>query len=161
VAIKKVHAGEFVVGQTATYLISVTNLGAVTVNPIVVTDTLPTGLTFVSGVGNGWNCAGSAGQNVMCTHPGPLAMGDPPLMLTIGVHVGPNVSPSIINTAHVSVQEGELDETNNSSTDVTGLPAPAPLLSPTGAVLLVSALLTLAFFTLRRPTRAKDGRGTP
>jgi hypothetical protein len=90
----------------------------------------------------------------MCTHPGPLASSDPPLVLTIVVNVGPTVLLNFSNTAKVSVQSGELNVANNSSTDrvVIPLPQPAPTLSPVGLVLAVGILFTLAFFTLRRRT---------
>ncbi len=153
-AIKKTHSGSFVVGQTASFTMVVSNLGATSVVPIVVTDTLPTGLTFNSASGSGWDCTGSAGQDVMCTHPGPLALGDPPLVLTIVVNVGPTVLFNFTNTAKVSVQPGELNTANNTSTDtvVIPLPQPAPTLSPAGLALAVGILFTLAFLTLRRRT---------
>ena len=59
----------------ATWVIAVTNNGPnVSQNPIVVTDVLPAGLTFVSATGTGWVC-GVAGQTVTCTFAGAVPVG--------------------------------------------------------------------------------------
>jgi hypothetical protein len=151
-AIKKIHTTSFVVGQTATYEMTISNLGSTTTDPIVVTDTLPAGLTFNSASGAGWDCSGSSGANVSCTHPGPLSSADPPLVLTIIVNVGPEVFLRIQNTAVVSTQQGEINVANNSSTDLVdnAPPVPAPTLSFGGLLLAVAILLTLAYLTLRQ-----------
>lgn len=75
-AISKSHVGVFNEGQVGSYTLSVSNAaGASTeVGPVPVTDILPAGLSFVSATGTGWTC-GAIGQNVTCTHPGPLAGG--------------------------------------------------------------------------------------
>jgi uncharacterized repeat protein (TIGR01451 family)/fimbrial isopeptide formation D2 family protein len=66
-SIAKSHAGNFAVGSNATYGLVVTNNS---LNPVAgtttVTDTLPAGLSFVSGTGSGWSCS-AAGQAVTCT----------------------------------------------------------------------------------------------
>ena len=57
IALTKHHAGDFVVGQPAAYTLTVSNTGPIaTQGAITVTDPLPAGLTFVSGVGTGWTC---------------------------------------------------------------------------------------------------------
>ena len=96
VSITSSHSGNFTVGTNGTYTFSVTNSGTASTvaGQLTVTDTLPTGLTFVSGggiIGSGglppaqgiapgnrqaramaspangsWNC-GAAGQGVTCT----------------------------------------------------------------------------------------------
>ena len=59
----------------ATWVIAVTNNGPnVSQDPIVVTDVLPTGLTFVSAAGPGWVC-GVAGRTVTCTFSGAVPVG--------------------------------------------------------------------------------------
>ena len=69
--VTKSHAGNFTVGVNGVYTITVDNtLGtAPTSGAITVTDTLPTGLTFVSATGTGWAC-GAVGQVVTCTSAG-------------------------------------------------------------------------------------------
>ncbi|NJO13064.1 MAG: DUF11 domain-containing protein, partial [Gammaproteobacteria bacterium] len=64
-SLTKTHTGDFSAGSTGTYTLRVSNASGVGVepddNPVTVTDTLPAGLSFVSGSGTGWNCS-NAGQ---------------------------------------------------------------------------------------------------
>jgi len=69
--ISKSHGGNFTAGVNGIYTITVTNSGqSATTGAITVTDTLPTGLSYVSGSGTGWSCS-AVGQAVTCTNPGP------------------------------------------------------------------------------------------
>jgi uncharacterized repeat protein (TIGR01451 family) len=128
--ITKTHTGNFTKGQTGVYTLTVTNSGtAATSSSMSVTDTLPTGLSFVSGTGTGWTCS-ATGQNVTCTNPGttPLAANGTSL-ITITVNVTastPVGTNSITNTANVS-GGGETNTTNNSATDPTTVIALADL----------------------------------
>jgi uncharacterized repeat protein (TIGR01451 family) len=124
-AITKTHTGNFTVGANAVYTLTVAN-GAGQQredNTVVVTDALPAGLTFVSGVGTGWSCA-AAGQNVTCTHAPPLNTGAslPPITLTVAVS-GAAV-PSVTNTASVTSASFDTNATNNSASDVTVVVGP-------------------------------------
>jgi uncharacterized repeat protein (TIGR01451 family) len=51
----------FMGGTNGTYTINVVNSGPATTGLITVTDTLPDALTFVSAVGDNWNCAAVSG----------------------------------------------------------------------------------------------------
>jgi trimeric autotransporter adhesin len=130
-AITKTHTGNFTVGANASYSLQVSNgtgAGVIAVDyPITISDTLPTGLTFVSGTGTSWSCS-AVGQVVTCTHPntGFLLPGQslPALVLTVAVGNGvfgpantaQNVS--VVNTATITaVGTFELNTSNNSSTD--------------------------------------------
>ncbi len=92
-AVAKKPIAPLVAGQQSSYQIAVSNAGAVPApGPIVVTDTLGAGLTYVSAAGSGWTCTPSAGPvpgpaTVTCTHPGPVPAngGLPPLTLTAQV----------------------------------------------------------------------------
>jgi uncharacterized repeat protein (TIGR01451 family) len=120
--ITKSHAGSFAVGQTGTYTLTVTNIGAgSTTGVITVTDTLPTGLTFVSGVGPGWTCS-AALQLVTCTNPGPLAPGAS-TTITLTVSVSSAALPSVTNSATVTTP-GDGDPNNNTDDDPTDIVAP-------------------------------------
>ncbi|MCS7198572.1 MAG: hypothetical protein NZ930_07870, partial [Candidatus Bipolaricaulota bacterium] len=115
--ITKSHAGNFVVGQTGIYTITVTNVGnAPTTGTITVTDTLPAGLTFVSGTGPGWTCW-AVGQTVTCTNPGPLAPNSSST-ITLTVSVGPEAVPSVTNSVTVT-NHYDPDLSNNSDDDPT------------------------------------------
>ncbi|HEV2034160.1 MAG TPA: putative Ig domain-containing protein [Candidatus Dormibacteraeota bacterium] len=66
------NAGEFTTGHVGAYLVRVTNTGTVaTSGTLTFTDTLPAGLTYVRGLGFGWNCS-VASQTVTCTYAHPL-----------------------------------------------------------------------------------------
>lgn len=128
-SITKSHSGNFTVGSNGVFTLHVANgnsPGVISVDyPITVTDVLPTGLSFVSGVGTGWNCSAAA-QTVTCTNSNNLSPGGalPDIALTVAVGNGvfsvgntaQNVT--ISNTATVTAA-GTVDiaTTNNSATD--------------------------------------------
>lgn len=119
------HAGSFRVGTNGTYTITVASQPGwqATDYPIVVTDTLPAGLTFVSSAGTGWSCS-SAGQIVTCAHAGPLASGAslPPLSLTVAV--GAAAAPAVTNTVQVETASYDPDPSNNTASDPTTVIGP-------------------------------------
>ena len=97
----KQHLGTFTVGGDGSYEITVTNSGpTATPGPTTVVDTLPGGLTFVSGSGTGWTCS-AAGQTVSCVGVGAIAVGGV-TALTLTVAVGPGAYPSVVNSATAS-----------------------------------------------------------
>ncbi len=110
----------FVRGSNAVYTLTVSNDGTGQANaPITVTDTLPAGLTFVSGGGgsSGWAC-GAVGQVVTCTRFTALPSGSAtPFTLTVAV--GLAAPASITNCATVS-GNGEPEPTaNNGACDTS------------------------------------------
>ncbi|MGH2635138.1 MAG: COG1361 S-layer family protein [Actinomycetota bacterium] len=88
-------------GGSFTYSVTVTNNGAAPAQSVVVTDTVPAGLT----IGNvtGPNCSVN-GQTVTC-NVGTLAAGAS-ATITISVTATAQACPSVSNTAHVSFQGG-------------------------------------------------------
>jgi len=118
-AINKTHSGNFTVGQNGSYTLSVSNNGPSSEpGGITVTDTLPAGLSYVSATGTGWTC-GAVGQDVTCTHVGPLANGAslPDITLTVGVAAA--AAPSVTNTASVAGTAFDNQAGNDSSSDLT------------------------------------------
>jgi uncharacterized repeat protein (TIGR01451 family) len=116
VAIAKSRVGEMVTGERGQYLIEIRNNGSAATSAVItVTDTLPTGLTFVSAEGSGWSCS-ATGQQVVCNSAQPLLLGAPSA-ITLTVDVGTAALPSVSNTAWVSCPDDVFPE-NNSSTDV-------------------------------------------
>lgn len=115
-SITKKGNGDFIPGQNGTYTINVTNNGpSSAANPMVI-DTLPTGLSYVSASGTGWQCTYVGSTNtVTCLQAAPLLAGasTQPLTLTVGVSAA--AYPSVTNTASVSSTTGDPDLTNNSS----------------------------------------------
>lgn len=142
VSLAKSHTGNFTVGSSGTYSFTVSNTGeTATSGTITVTDTLPIGLT-VNGGGVGaiteggtnaanWTCnsaalAGSpAQQTITCTSTTAIATSGISVFsfnVNVGVEtaVGTN---SITNTATVA-GGGEIDTTNNSTSDPTTVLSP-------------------------------------
>ena len=101
-SISKTHTGNFVVGTNGTFTIRVTNTGGVPTSGVVtVTDTLPAGLTFVSGVGTGWSCS-AAGQTVTCTTSTPIPAGGAASPITLTVNPQASAVGTRINTVSVT-----------------------------------------------------------
>jgi uncharacterized repeat protein (TIGR01451 family) len=106
-----------VVGSSSSYTLTIGNNGPMSISAanITVTDTLPTGLTYVSKSGAGWSCSAVA-QVVTCTYSGAaLASGGSLPALTLNVNV---VSGTVwTNTATVSSgADGDNDLTNSTAT---------------------------------------------
>ncbi len=123
--IDKRHGVPFVVGSNGTYTIVVTNVGTLpSVGTITVLDTLPSGLSYVSGAGAGWTIS-ATGAIVTATHPSPLAAGDS-LSYTLTVAVAGSAVPLVVNAATVS-GGGDSNPDNNRDVDPTpveGAPEP-------------------------------------
>ena len=123
----KTHSGDFTVGGVGTYSFTVTNGGGVSSSgTITVTDTLPTGLSFVTGstTGTSWSCSASS-QTVTCTSSTVIAAtGSSTFSFNVNVGVatapGPN---SVTNTAVVS-GGGDSNTTNNNASDPTTVVSP-------------------------------------
>src|SRR5207245_1836674 len=125
-SIVKSHAGDFTVGQQGSYDMTVTNTGSTDAGgPITVTDTLPAGLSFVSGSGSGWSCSAS-GQDVTCTHAATLGAGASSA-ITLTVDVGPAAEPSVTNIAQVSSPGSDPTPADDSASDPTTVDPSADL----------------------------------
>ena len=126
--IVKTAAAPFRVSANGVYTLRVSNGTGLNVerddNPIAVTDTLPAGLSFVSGTGTGWTCA-TVAQTVTCTHPPFLDPGQSLPDITLTVAVAMPAAPTVSNTATVSSASLEADAIDNASTVVTTVVAPA------------------------------------
>lgn len=117
--IEKVHTGDFTVGGQGEFLIQVVNAGPTPdPGPVTVTDVLPEGLSFVSGVGPGWDCT-EAQDTVTCTH-GALGVGAAASFVLV-VDVGPAAYPTVTNTAVVTTAATETASDDNSAEDTVGI----------------------------------------
>ncbi len=143
--LEKTHAGTFSVGENGVYKLSVSNIGAAA-DPglFTVVDTLPVGLSFVSGAGTGWTCTANA-QVVTCTHAGPLAGGASLSALNLTVKVGDAAFPAVTNEATVSSPLGDSNPSNNTARDATGVTAPVLALEKTAAQSVIELGGTLGF----------------
>ena len=82
-------ASSFVRSSNGTYTLTVNNAGPdTTVGPMTLVDTLPAGVTYVSGAGTGWTFAFS-GQTVTMTYSQNVASGATAPAVTLNVTVAP------------------------------------------------------------------------
>jgi uncharacterized repeat protein (TIGR01451 family) len=144
--ITKTHTGNFFQGQNpASYSLVVSNIGGANSNgTITVIDTLPTGLSFVSAVGNNFICA-AVGQVVTCTRTNRLNSGNN-VVITLTVSVAANASTPLVNQATVS-GGGELNTTNDNAVDSTIILKPPVVLktfSPINIVANTPSTLTIS-----------------
>lgn len=117
-AVTKSHTGNFTAGANNTYTVVVTNNGPSDASAFTVTDTLPTGLTFVSGnstAGVSASCA-NAGQIVTCTG-GPAISSGQSSTITLTVAVAGNIAgnTTLDNTASVASATPDPNTGNNTS----------------------------------------------
>ncbi|HEV3133851.1 MAG TPA: DUF11 domain-containing protein [Acidimicrobiia bacterium] len=112
-------------GADLTYTITVTNNGPSSAQNATVSDTLPTGTTFVSATPSQGSCAGTT--TVSCAL-GAIANGAS-VTITLVVHVGPSVADGTVisNTASVSSTTPDPTAANNSATSTTTVAASADL----------------------------------
>jgi uncharacterized repeat protein (TIGR01451 family) len=120
-AIAKSHSGSFTTGQNGTYTLTVSNAGpSAASGTTTVTDTLPTGLSFVSASGTGWTC-GAVGQVVTCTSATGIASGASLPPIALDVAVAANAPVSVTNTATVANPTFDNVAANDTASDVTAI----------------------------------------
>jgi len=127
--VAKTHSGNFTIGSTGVYTITVTNNSNTAMsalfNTILVSDSLPGNLTLASFSGAGWSCTGVNSNNVNCQITTTLGANASAAPLTLTVNVGggtPTGTNSITNTVQIqTLQEFNFD--NNSASDPTTVTA--------------------------------------
>jgi uncharacterized repeat protein (TIGR01451 family) len=136
--------------STLTYTVNVQNLGPSTATSIVVTDTLPTAVTFQSASGPGWLCAVS-GRVVTCSQAS-LAVGAAGA-ISIAVTT-PATSAILQNDVSVSGTTADMFPSNNTAGTYSMVQAPmasadlaiamtvSPDPVPAGAVMTYSVVVT-------------------
>src|SRR5438128_82679 len=101
------------VDKNLTYTVTVTNHGPIDATGVTMTDTLLSGVTFVSATPSQGSCSGTS--NISCSL-GTLANG---ASTTVTIVVTPTVAGVLSNTASVSATEPDPDPDNNTGTAVT------------------------------------------
>jgi uncharacterized repeat protein (TIGR01451 family)/fimbrial isopeptide formation D2 family protein/LPXTG-motif cell wall-anchored protein len=115
-SIVKAVSGTVVAGQSATYTLNVHNAGpSDTAGPLVVSDTIPAGTSFVTASGAGWQC-GAASGTVTCRLASGLASGASASQIVLVLTVDSSRTADIVNTASVSGPDPDPVPGNNSST---------------------------------------------
>ncbi len=102
------------VGQNLTYNLAVTNNDPSAGSGVMVTDTLPTGVTFVSATPSQGTCTQASG--IVTCNLGNLAGG---ATATVTIVVTPTAGGTITNTASIAGNETDPDLTNNSASAST------------------------------------------
>ncbi|MBN2004141.1 MAG: hypothetical protein JXA21_12365 [Anaerolineae bacterium] len=125
-SIKKSAHEPFIIGGTGTYVLSVSNVGAVpAAGPIVVNDMLPAGfIPPITAGGSGWTCT-VTGSAVSCTHPGPVPVGGSLPPIVIHATISDLVQPDIENCAKVPYT-GDANPANNTQCIITHAQLPSP-----------------------------------
>jgi uncharacterized repeat protein (TIGR01451 family) len=113
-AVEKTAPAEVVLGATFQYDIVVSNNGPADATGVVVVDTLPAGVTFVSASAG---CVNTA--DVVTCNVGALAA-DASITLSITV-VAPDVEGDLVNTVVVTGDETDPDVVNNTDTATTAV----------------------------------------
>jgi uncharacterized repeat protein (TIGR01451 family) len=104
-----------IAGAALTYTLSIANGGPSNATSVVVTDALPTGLTFGSVSGPGWNCNHSSGV-VACAIANLLVGSTSQIVITGTAPITPGV---ITNTAVITSTAADSNTTNNTVTITT------------------------------------------
>ncbi len=144
-------------GTNFSYTLVVTNTGtAATSGVVTVADTLPAGLSFVSGSGSGFTCS-AAGQVVTCTSSTAIAING---TATITLAVTPTTTGAKANTATV-IGGGDTSSASSNTVNTTvnaANAAPAITSNGGGATASVSAAENQTTVTT---VTATDGDGDP
>lgn len=117
-------------GANLTYTISVTNAGPSNAAAAAMSDTLPTGTTFVSLTSpGGWSCttpAVDATGTVSCTNPS-LGVTTANFTLVVAVAPATPAGTTITNTANIATTTTDANPGNNSATSTTSVLSPATI----------------------------------
>ncbi len=139
-------------GDTVVFTLAASNIGTWLATFVQISDTFPTGLTYVSD-----DCGGTGNGTSFTWDIISLSTIDQ-LSCNITASVDPDASGSLVNTASITAIENDPDPTNNSAqaTIVVGAVLDIPTLGQTGLLLMFLTLLTLGTIRLRQGTAEKN-----
>jgi uncharacterized repeat protein (TIGR01451 family) len=123
-ALSKTSNTTAIAGEPLTYTLMVTNNGPSNSLGVVVTDTLPTGMTYASN-NLGWSCSLRSGNRVRCSG-GDLAFGATK-SLNMVANINPNVRGQLTNQGIVAGATLDLELGNNSASAQTNIQGRADL----------------------------------
>jgi uncharacterized repeat protein (TIGR01451 family) len=123
-SVVKTGPARVLAGGSITYALTVSNAGPDTALSVVLVDTLPAGVTFLSAAGTGWACTASGSATVTCTR-SDLANGATAPTVSVVVRA-PATGGSLVNRASVSASTSDpVADNNASSAPVTVQSAPS------------------------------------
>jgi uncharacterized repeat protein (TIGR01451 family) len=127
-SIVKSHTATAHIGDPLTFSLAVRNDGPSTATDVVVTDHIPTGLTYQDAAGSdpAWTCIATA-ATVTCSLADPLPPDTDAPALALTFTVGVEAYPTVANTSTVGSPVTDPDPTDNSSTDIVTVPAQVDL----------------------------------
>ncbi|MCA9971122.1 MAG: DUF11 domain-containing protein [Anaerolineales bacterium] len=120
------------------YTMTVFNDGPDPAPDVLITDTLPPGLTAVSAAGSGWACQLPAGM-VVCALASELAVGAAAPLVLLGT--APAAGGVLTNTAVVSAAAFDVDQSQNSAAAVTTIIPPTAQADLSVAQIITPALI--------------------
>jgi uncharacterized repeat protein (TIGR01451 family) len=120
--ITKSHVGNFTVGQTGDYTITVSNSGPIaTIGTVNMNDFLPFGMTATAINATGWTCSTVPTSFVNCSRSDVLAAGSAYPSIIATVSLDSSVGPNMTNSASVS---GGGDLSSHGASDPTTVNVP-------------------------------------
>ncbi len=108
-------------GDTLTYTLTITNAGPADATNLIVNDTLPSALHYVSANGGGWSC-NTSGATLTCQRASLLVGATSSITLVTTIDL--LASGSVINTADVNIPASDPTPDDNSDTAVTTINVP-------------------------------------
>jgi uncharacterized repeat protein (TIGR01451 family) len=136
------------VGASLSYTLTISNGGPNTAINLVVTDTLPSGVTVQSMSLSGWACSQS-GQTVTCTRPSLDA--NATSSITINA-TAPSQPGTIVDQAAVTSSTNDPNTTNNTDTESTTVVAPPAKWSGAGKITVSGGTANFGFKIERTTT---------
>ncbi len=115
-SITKMHTGIGIVGEEMSFTLQVDNAGPSEANNVTVTDTLPTGLEFVSAEGTDWTCA-AVDAEITCELADPLLPDASAPPITVTVTVLASAYPGVTNVTEVSSDAADPEPDDNTASD--------------------------------------------
>lgn len=132
-AITKTHVGDFTVGQSGTYTITVSNVGGAPTTgagAVSMNDFLPNGMIATAITATGWSCQAVPTPLVSCTRSDVLAAGGSYPAITVVARVDGAFSTTEVNNANIN-GGGDINFANNSVNDPTNVNAPVLTIAKT------------------------------
>ena len=140
-------SGVLLPGQSVTFAVRVTNVGASpTSGTVTVTETPPAGLTLTGLSGDGWTCTVATRT---CTRADALASKASYPDISVTATIAADAAGTIVNSAAVSGGADSLPDNNTGSVPITIGPIAVPVLPVSFVIGLIIALLAIALLALR------------